>query len=86
MKKIFHFLADSNHFWHIFGGFLVAFCTFHPLYALYVAFVSSSCLELKDFIYGNPWDWTDWWCTMGGGFMAAILHFILYFYFNLLSL
>ena len=73
MKKIFHFLADSNHFWHIFGGFLVAFCTFHPLYALYVA-------------YGNPWDWTDWWCTMGGGFMAAILHFILYFYFNLLSL
>lgn len=27
----------------------------------------ASGMEFKDKLYGNKWDWVDWWCTIAGG-------------------
>lgn len=76
MKKVFDFLKKSNHWKHILGGFVAGLCVLSPLGALYVSAVAASCLEVKDMLYGNCWDWTDWLLTLFGGSLAAILWLI----------
>lgn len=77
MNKIFSFFAASNRYKHLIGGFIVAALAGSLYAAIYAAAVAASCLELKDPLYGNSWDWIDWLCTLLGGIVAAIvLHLI----------
>ena len=79
MNKIFNFLAVSNRYKHLIGGFIVAALAGSFYAAVYVAVIATSCLELKDRLYGNSWDWLDWLCTLLGGVIAAIVFYILIF-------
>lgn len=77
MNKIFSFFAASNRYKHLIGGFIVAALAGSLYAAIYATAVAASCLELKDRLYGNSWDWIDWLCTLLGGIIAAIvLHLI----------
>ena len=69
MNKIFSFFAASNRYKHLIGGFHAA---------IYAAAVAASCLELKDRLNGNLWDWTDWLCTVLGGSIAALMFYVLF--------
>lgn len=71
MDKIISFFKQSNRYKHLIGGFIVAILALSPFSALYASAVAASCLELKDKLNGNPWDWTDWLCTVAGGALAA---------------
>ncbi len=71
MNKIFSFLSESNRYKHFIGGLLVGLCALSPWTAAYSTVIAASCLELKDRLYGNKWDWTDWACTVVGGAVAA---------------
>jgi hypothetical protein len=43
----------------------------------------ASGLELKDKLYGNKWDWLDWWMTIAGGSIGQIIQIlIIYFIFR----
>ena len=79
MNKIFNFLAVSNRYKHLIGGFIVAALAGSFYAAVYVAVIAASCLELKDRLYGNSWDWLDWLSTLLGGITAAIVFYILIF-------
>ncbi len=79
MNKIFNFLAVSNRYKRLIGGFIVAALAGSFYAAVYAAIVAASCLELKDRLYGNTWDWLDWLCTLIGGVIAAIVFYILIF-------
>lgn len=80
MKKIFKkiktFLLESNHYWHLIGGFAVGLFAFDCWTALYAAVIAASCLEFKDSEYGNQWDWTDWLLTIGGALPPALFWLI----------
>ncbi len=71
MNKIFSFLSQSNRYKHLIGGLLVGLCALSPWTAAYAAVIAASCLELKDRLYGNKWDWVDWACTVVGGAVAT---------------
>lgn len=77
MNKFFKFLAASNRYKHFVGGFIIAALAGSLYAAIYAAIVAASCLELKDCLYSNPWDWTDWFCTIIGGCIAAALFYII---------
>ena len=79
MNKIFNFLAVSNRYKHLIGGFIVAALAGSFYAAVYDAVIAASCLELKDRLYGNSWDWLDWLCTLLGGGISAIVFYILIF-------
>ncbi len=76
MNKIISFLKKSNRYKHLIGGFLVGMIGCAPWAALYASIVAASCLELKDRLYGNKWDWTDWACTVAGGILAMAIWLI----------
>lgn len=50
----------------------------HFTYAIPIALVftilcvlgAASALEYKDMLYGNKWDWEDWFATMIGGLIG----------------
>ena len=63
MNKIFSFFAASNRYKHFIGGFIVATLAGSFYAAVYAAIV----VELKDHLYGNSRDWTDWLCTLLSG-------------------
>lgn len=79
MNKIFNFLAVSNRYKHLIGSFIVAALAGSFYASVYAAVVAASCLELKDRLYGNTWDWLDWFCTLIGGVIATIVFYILIF-------
>lgn len=78
MNKFFSFFAASNRYKHLIGGFIVAAPAGSFYTAIYVAAVAASCLELKDRLYGNLWDWLDWLCTLLGGSIAALMFYLLF--------
>ena len=78
MNKIFSFFAASNRYKHFIDGFIVATLAGSFYAAIYAAAVAASCLELKDRLYGNLWDWTDWLCTVLGGSIAALMFYVLF--------
>ena len=69
MKKIIAFLQNSNHYKHLIGGFIVSWLTASPYAGIYAAVVAATCLELKDRLYGNKFNLTDWLLTVVGGAM-----------------
>ena len=76
MNKIFSFLKKSNRYKHLVGGLLVGQCALSPWAAIYSAIIAASCLELKDRLYGNKFDLTDWMLTVAGGAIASIIWLI----------
>lgn len=78
MNKFFFFFAASNRYKHLIGGFIVAAPAGSFYTAIYAAAVAASCLELKDRLYGNLWDWLDWLCTLLGGSIAALMFYLLF--------
>lgn len=74
MKKILNFLKNSNRYKHLIGGFAVGLCALDLWTAIYATIVAASCLELKDKLYGNKWDWVDWALTLVGGYVASIIY------------
>ena len=76
MNKIFSFLKKSNRYKHLVGGLLVGLCALSPWAAIYSAIIAASCLELKDRLYGNKFDLTDWLLTVAGGAIASIIWLI----------
>ena len=78
MNKIFSFFAASNRYKHFIGGFIVATLAGSFYAAIYAAAVAAACLELKDRLYGNLWDWADWLCTVLGGIIAALMFYVLF--------
>jgi hypothetical protein len=77
MKKIIQFLKKSNHYKHLIGGFMVGLLACSPWAALYSAVVAATCLEIKDKMYSNFYDWTEWALSVGGGVFAALIWLIL---------
>ena len=77
MKKIIQFLQDSNYYKYLIGGFIVSWLTASPYAGIYAAVVAATCLELKDRLYGNKFDLTDWLFTVVGGAIAAIIWLII---------
>lgn len=73
MKKIIEFLKKSNHYKHLIGGFVVGLLACSPWAAFYSAIVAATCLELKDKMYSNAYDWTDWLLSVSGGAVAALI-------------
>lgn len=59
------------------GGFIVSWLTASPYAGIYAAVVAATCLELKDRLYGNKFDLTDWILTVAGGAIAAIIWLII---------
>lgn len=68
------FLKQSNRLKHLIGGFIVGLVALNWWSAIYATIVAASCLELKDKLYGNKWDWVDWALTLAGGYVASILY------------
>ncbi len=77
MKKIIDFLQNSNRYKHLVGGFVVGLLACSPWAALYSAVVAATWLEVKDKMYSNFYDWTDWSLSVGGGALAAMIWLIL---------
>ena len=77
MKKIIQFLKKSNHYKHLIGGFMVGLLACSPWAALYSAVVAATYLEIKDKMYSNFYDWTDWSLSVGGGVFAALFWLII---------
>lgn len=73
MNKIISFLKESNRYKHLIGGLLVGLFAMSSWTAIYSAVVAASCLELKDKLKGYYWDWFDWFLTVVGGGIAAII-------------
>ena len=73
MNKIISFLKESNRYKHLLGGLLVGLFALSSWTAIYSAIVAASCLELKDKLTGNYWDWIDWLMTASGGAIAAFI-------------
>lgn len=77
MKKIIQFLKKSKHYKHLIGGFMVGLLAWSPWAALYSAVVAATCLEIKDKMYSNFYDWTGWALSVGGGVFAALFWLII---------
>ncbi len=77
MKKIIAFLKKSNHYKHLIGGFIISWLTASPYAGIYAAVVAATCLELKDRLYGNQFDLTEWLLTVVGGTIAALIWLII---------
>lgn len=74
LKEFAIWLNASNRKKHLIGGFVVGLFGFSAFNAVYAAIVAASCLECKDRLYGNKWDWTDWTLTVTGGVLASLLY------------
>ena len=73
MNRIISFLKGSNRWKHLLGGLFVVM-GFSVYGALFSSAVAATCLELKDRMYGNKFDLTDWLCTFAGGVFAALFY------------
>ena len=76
MNKIFSFLKKNNRYKHFFGGFGIGLCACSPWTAIYSSIIAATCLELKDWLHGNNFDWTDWLFTIFGGLFATFIWLI----------
>lgn len=70
------FLKESNRLKHLIGGFAVGLLSLNWWSAIYATIVAASCLELKDKLYGNKWDWIDWGFTIVGGMIPTLIYIL----------
>ena len=74
--EIINYLRGSNRYKHLVGGCILGLCAMGAWTAAYAALVAASALELKDWLYGQKWDWTDWALTLVGGCASALFWLI----------
>lgn len=77
VKQIINFIKNSNRYMHLISGFIVAILAASPYVGIYAAVVAATCLELKDRLYGNQFDLTEWLLTVVGGTIAALIWLII---------
>ena len=77
VKQIINFIKNSNRYMHLISGFIVAILAASPYAGIYAAVVAATCLELKDRLYGNQFDLTEWLLTVVGGTIAAVIWLII---------
>ena len=77
VKQIINFIKNSNRYMHLISGFIVAILAAPPYAGIYAAVVAATCLELKDRLYGNQFDLTEWLLTVVGGTIAAVIWLII---------
>lgn len=77
VKQIINFIKNSNRYKHLIGGFIISWLTASPYAGIYAAVVAATCLELKDRLYGNQFDLTEWLLTVVGGTIAALIWLII---------
>lgn len=75
--KIINWLKESNRYKHIIGGMFVTLSyiivtKFIPGEFI-VSIIAAGCLELKDKLNGNKWDWIDFLVTVIGGELIILL-------------
>lgn len=70
------FLKQSNRPKHLIGGFIVGLLSLNWWCAIYATIVAASCLELKDKLYGNKWDWIDFVMTIVGGMIPTLIYIL----------
>ena len=70
------FLKQSNRLKHLIGGFIVGLLSLNWWCAIYATMVAASCLELKDKLYGNKWDWIDFAMTIVGGMIPTLIYIL----------
>ena len=70
------FLKESNRLKHLIGGFAVGLVALNWWSAIYATIVAASCLELKDKLYGNKWDWIDFAMTIVGGMIPTLIYIL----------
>ncbi len=66
MKKIVEWLKKSNRWKHLAGGCIIGLGADSHYCAAYAGIAVAGALELKDKMYGNKWDWTDFALTVAG--------------------
>jgi uncharacterized membrane protein YoaK (UPF0700 family) len=74
--NIIDWFKQSNRWKHFFGGAAIGALANSWYCALLAGGSAAGCLELKDKLYGNKWDWIDFVCTIAGtvvGFGASVL-------------
>lgn len=84
MINIIEWLKESNRWKHLLGGFFVSMIT-NIIFAnvicivvgVYCTVCCAACLELKDKLYGNKWDWVDFILTIVGGIISTIIYVII---------
>ena len=74
--SIIDWFKQSNRWKHFLGGAAIGALANDWYCALFAGGSAAGCLELKDKLYGNKWDWIDFCCTIVGtavGFGANVL-------------
>lgn len=74
--SIIDWFKQSNRWKHFLGGAAIGVFANSVYCALLAGGSAAGCLELKDKLYGNKWDWIDFGCTITGaavGFGAMVL-------------
>ena len=72
-KKILNWFKTSNRWKHLLGGVVVGGGSNTVYCAAYSGIGIASALELKDYLYGNKWDWIDWILTIIGVSIGYLL-------------
>ncbi|MEG2599832.1 MAG: hypothetical protein RSA66_10215 [Muribaculaceae bacterium] len=71
MRKI--RFKTSNRWKHVLGGVLIGICSDSTYCAVYTSVIAGGCLELKDKLHSNKWDWIDFWLTIAGGSVGRLI-------------
>lgn len=66
-NKVWGWLAASNRYKHLAGGFVLGLLSPGAYAAALTVGAVASALEFKDRSWGGKWDWTDWAVTVAGG-------------------
>lgn len=84
MKQLFtkfkNSLLESNHWKHLIGGCLVYILirlVSNPISAMFSTAIVASCLEFKDKLYGNRFDFIDWIYTVGLPILLVLIEFLI---------
>ena len=64
--NIVNWVLDSNRYKHILGGMAIGLGADDVYCAVYAGIGVAGALELKDHLYGQGWDWTDFTLTLAG--------------------
>ena len=65
-KKLIEWLAQSNRWKHLVGGFGIGIC----------GVLTAGALEYKDKAYGGNWDWIDFGLTVAGTCVGQLVRTI----------
>ena len=84
--KIITWFKESNRYKHLLGGAITALISIFAIYIIPVgiisAIIAAGCLEIKDKLQGNKFDWIDFIFTVVGGIVIQGIYEIIMYYVN----